>query len=685
MSRQPFAMGKGTDKSDPAFYLPSKPARPDLGTRQRSESPGGLLGRIGLAQPSLSISLPQDVFFLHPSPEGVPTDDELVSGTVTLWLPKPRTIRHLTVRLIARYDIGWNDSSPYESGVCLERTVSLLGEGEEVHLEKGEHVFEFMIIVPANSACYERCQYGRVRHSITAKAKHLGPMGGDLYSQERAVFCVINPGLEEVSKPPPPLHLKFEGSLDEVGPYSMSMQSQHIMVGGLLLFRLSLLFPPVNLIVYSVKVKIMQQFTLRSPVDRKHTSSPPPSPVTVFILDSAHPPNDAKVQDDGRGARSGSQTPRIGPLKTLHKDEMWNIVHLARLPNDNYIRPSTPEGTDSPITVHHTIQMEMTYRPMTEEESNPELREGKGKGKDKDKQPEPERRKVVMSKPLDIFSCCCFLDSLTLPVYSLLDPNPMPLEAELQLPCVCGMTLKALIDKHANALLIEGSDTTIEYVAPPKTDSHATSPISERPSTLWEEEEDAEGMLSIRGRDRSRRPRPDRLLSLATLSLNNHHHASSGSSSQPRTPDALSPTSALTSSPLSRSASREPPSRTSSGVHLPSMLGPAGEPLDPPPSFAASEEADTSRGRSTSRRASPANSRPASREPSQTRSGGGGGFFRVGSSSERLFAMAGWGRPSSSNRRDRSERDREAEDRGRSSTSRSGSRAPSRAASLQRG
>jgi hypothetical protein len=48
----------------------------------------------------------------------------------------------LTVRLVGRYDIGWIDSTPYESGVCLERTVSLLKEGEEVQLERGEHTFE---------------------------------------------------------------------------------------------------------------------------------------------------------------------------------------------------------------------------------------------------------------------------------------------------------------------------------------------------------------------------------------------------------------------------------------------------------------------------------------------------------------------------------------------------------------
>ncbi|GAA6027182.1 hypothetical protein JCM8097_002462 [Rhodosporidiobolus ruineniae] len=581
----------GVEDCSCRFYLPSRTRRPggssEKDKHERARSPG-LLSKIGLAQPSLNISLAQDVFFLHPSPEGQPTDDELVTGTVTLWLPKPRTLKHLTVRLVGRYDIGWPDQTPYESGTCLERTVSLVQGEEELHLEKGEHVFEFILIVPANSACYERCQYGRVRHSITAKAKGLGLTGGDLMSNEKTVFMIVNPGLEDVSKPPPPLHLKFEGSLEEIGPYSMSMQSQHIMVGGLLLFRLTLLFPPMDLMIYSIKVKIIQNFKLRSPVDRDHICTPPPSPQTVFILDSTHPPNDAKVKDEGRGARSGSQTPRVGPLKALAKDEMWKVIHLARLPSDNHIRPSTPEGTDSAISVHHSIQMELTYRPMTEEESNPPPFDHKGKSKERHHQPEPERRKVVMSKPLDIFSCCCFLDSLTLPVYSLLDPNPMPLEAELQLPCVCGMTLKRLVDKHANALLIDGGeDTTIEYVAPAKPDGYLPSPSHERPPVLWE---DAPYV---------------------------------GSSSS---------------------------------------FGGGGRDDDHPPLTPTDER---ERGRSTSRRGSPAQSR----EPSAT-----GRFFRVGSSSDRLFAMTGW----------RSGPGGAREPREREADSRSGSRAPSRSGSRQR-
>lgn len=63
--------------------------------------------------------------------------------------------------------------------------------------------------------------------------------------------------------------------------------------------------------------------------------------------------------------------------------------------------------------------MELTFRKLTEEEENPNTDEAptisrKGKERDREKEKEPERRKVVMSKPLDIFSVSSrlFLDLL---------------------------------------------------------------------------------------------------------------------------------------------------------------------------------------------------------------------------------------------------------------------------------
>lgn len=99
--------------------------------------------------------------------------------------------------------------------------------------------------------------------------------------------------------------------------------------------------------------------------------------------------------------------------------------------------------------------------------------------------------------------CCCFLDSLTLPVYSLEDPNPIPLDSELQIPCVCGATMKRqvhsidpiwtgpdrdilpprlnasrLIEKQADKLLLDESDGTIEYIPAVKPDGELLTPTS---------------------------------------------------------------------------------------------------------------------------------------------------------------------------------------------------------------
>lgn len=100
------------------------------------------------------------------------------------WLTCPWLLR-------GRADIGWPDAA-YESTLSLDKEVTLLQEDSDVLLEKGEHTFQFSIIVPSSTAPYERCSYGRVRHFIVAKAKGLGPMGGDVVSDEKPLFLIVN-------------------------------------------------------------------------------------------------------------------------------------------------------------------------------------------------------------------------------------------------------------------------------------------------------------------------------------------------------------------------------------------------------------------------------------------------------------------------------------------------------------
>lgn len=83
--------------------------------------------------------------------------------------------------------------------------------------EKGEHTFAFSMIVTSSageltlggtfgepsahtrplchttsSAPYERCQYGRTRHFVIARAAGLGALGGDIVSNEKELFLIVN-------------------------------------------------------------------------------------------------------------------------------------------------------------------------------------------------------------------------------------------------------------------------------------------------------------------------------------------------------------------------------------------------------------------------------------------------------------------------------------------------------------
>ncbi|KAI5474797.1 Ankyrin repeat protein [Pseudohyphozyma bogoriensis] len=193
------------------------PKSPEDYDRSRSSSPSRLFGGL-LASPEIRLSLAEEIIFLHPAPEGVtPMYDPMVIGSVTLSLPKPKRLKQLTVTLQGLQDIAFpNNEKPYESAVTLSREVSLL-DGGEVELEKGEHTFEFSIIVPSSTGPYERSMHGRLRHTVVAKAEGIGARGGDI-SITKQVFFVVNPGGAGESEPPPPLDYKFEGHVDDLGP-----------------------------------------------------------------------------------------------------------------------------------------------------------------------------------------------------------------------------------------------------------------------------------------------------------------------------------------------------------------------------------------------------------------------------------------------------------------------------------
>jgi hypothetical protein len=178
---------------------------------------------------ALQVHLLEHQLFLKPNlDEDTPTSDPMVQGTyvvgsrqpsradlasshrVTLFLPKARTLRHLSVRVIGRQDIGWSDHRPHESFISLDREVTLHDslssknddDGAHLKLEKGEHTWEFSILIPSSTPTYERSPWGRVRHRVIARAKGLGKLGSEVTSVEQELMLVVNVSLFEPTAEP---------------------------------------------------------------------------------------------------------------------------------------------------------------------------------------------------------------------------------------------------------------------------------------------------------------------------------------------------------------------------------------------------------------------------------------------------------------------------------------------------
>lgn len=355
-----------------------------------------------------------------------------------------------------------------------------------MHLEKGEHTFAFSILVPSSTPTYERCPHGRVRHIVTARAKGLGPMHSDVVSEEKPITLIANPGGPGASRPPPPLDYRLEGLVNDLGPYTMTLRSNHLMVGGLLWFRFKLVSPPTDIVIHSIKVRINQHFKLISHGDPNKTAQPPVDKRTIILLDSNNPANEGKTSlcsaqaDKSEQHKSGARTPVAGPLCVVAENQEFSLSHLGRIPNDNVVRPTTQEGTDSGIRVSHEIAVEVMYRPLltpepsssaattsTKNATAANLKQSsaagqpiKKKDSGKEKSPPPaapndrERKKMTVTKPIEIFSCCCFVDSLTLPMYSEKDPSP-----EQALPCVCDYSTEQMLGTvHGLALMRDDTD-----------------------------------------------------------------------------------------------------------------------------------------------------------------------------------------------------------------------------------
>ena len=173
-------------------------------------------------------------------------------------------------------------------------------------------------------------------------------------------------------------------------------------MGGLVYFELFLAGPPTPLSVLSLSTYIIAKFRISSIQNSKKASQTVQHKRLVFVVDQSNPPDSHSLYDaDGNEVwmRSGS-IPTLSPAETeanspstlgpptacgstdpsfsiapsqsraepltsalvsLPAGMSYHISHLGRLPSDDFIRPSTLQGTNTPIEVSHDLVLEMKF------------------------------------------------------------------------------------------------------------------------------------------------------------------------------------------------------------------------------------------------------------------------------------------------------------------------------------
>lgn len=161
--------------------------------------------------------------------------------------------------------------------------------------------------------------------------------------------------------------------------------------------------------------------------------------ITTCSLNGGSQPNNGVVPADelGKSApRSDSAPPSGAPLATLETGQRWSMQHLARIPNDDVLRPTTQRASQSAIRVRHTLVVELIYRVIEPEE------EDAGHDGWNSVQKRGGYKKLVVTKPLELYSCCARPASLILPQYVKQAPQP---DRDSAKNCVCKMTFGVTI------------------------------------------------------------------------------------------------------------------------------------------------------------------------------------------------------------------------------------------------
>ncbi|GAA6014743.1 hypothetical protein JCM10207_006924 [Rhodosporidiobolus poonsookiae] len=473
------------------------------------------------SSPSIKVALEEDDIFVHPLPGDFPSSDPILRGTALVTLPSRRAIKKFKVIFEGLADVCGGEGYQYETSTVMKKQLETDFKGEV--FESGNHAFNFSFIVPSSTAISQRSMYGRTRHYVKAYVEFDGGLlSTSISSPPTIVFIFANPS--PPGELPDPTDLVLQHFSEDLGPVGVHISSPYLTVAALANVRVSLLSPPEPVTIVSVDSFITQSFEITYKNGRvarptpkpfiltkvEHAASPsfvasvpsaaactgepqpgpiPTSPSTALCVSPASAPLLEPATTSDPDLKPGSTycrpklVPDPCPLARVKSGQEFHHARIVRVPDDDYVRPTTVEGTDTPIRVSHKMSVEIRYR-----------KEGDN--------PDAEDMVFTMGKAINITSCCCLTDSIFLPTYAAAAPKTVirPLMSR----CACHLSLKECFDRdgallqRATATPTSSSESRLIGIdkSPAWTDGSSSGYSTPIPSYLRQDSEVDSGLRS---------------------------------------------------------------------------------------------------------------------------------------------------------------------------------------------
>ncbi|ODO06697.1 hypothetical protein I350_04055 [Cryptococcus amylolentus CBS 6273] len=263
---------------------------------------------------------------------------------------------------------------------------------------------------PQSNSSSSPSSLGRFRSSSPSlPSEKTGWMKGDLVASKSMCLHAISPVTGGVVS----LNLRKEGFADGMGIWKFKAVADVFSISSVFLLSYKVPAPSPRTTIFLFRLILAQSYSVvspRTPNDPPHIPESPKQHV-LYQIGRVHKSTESHPEVGVDCLWRGKEVPDKEKKKEgMEGEESWTVKAVARMPNHDKIRPTTNEGTITPIRVSHELIIQVYYSVHGEDVKGRLI---KGAG---------ELRMMRTRIPLRVPSCHCLSDSLSLPAYSSSSP-----------------------------------------------------------------------------------------------------------------------------------------------------------------------------------------------------------------------------------------------------------------------